>query len=101
MNNSKKEELDFNCVPELCSIEMLYCLLCTLLYSLSVIGQEVRKMLGHTSKSEFCTIKTRKFHILNFIYMGSMHRELNLITAQQDATSVYYIYASSSTCFAC
>jgi len=33
---------------------------------------------------------------------GSMHREWNLITAQQDATySVYYISFGSSTCFGC
>ena len=42
MNNSKKEVLDFNCAPELCSIEVLY--------SLSVIRQEVSKMLGQTSR---------------------------------------------------
>jgi len=31
-----------------------------------------------------------------------VHRELNLITVQQDATySVYYISAGSSTCFRC
>ena len=31
---------------------------------------------------------------------GSMHRESNLITVEQDATySVYYISVGSSTCF--
>jgi len=38
--------LDFNCAPALCSIEVLY----SLLYSLSVIRQEVPKMLGQTSR---------------------------------------------------
>ena len=33
---------------------------------------------------------------------GSVHRESNLITVQQDATySVYYISVGSSTCFGC
>ena len=37
-----------------------------------------------------------------FYIHGSMHRESNLITVQQDATySVYYISAGSSTCFGC
>ena len=37
----------------------------------------------------------------NFINVhGSVHRESNLITVQQDATySVYYISVGSSTCF--
>ena len=37
----------------------------------------------------------------NKFYMhGSVHRESNLITVQQDATySVYYISVGSSTCF--
>ena len=37
-----------------------------------------------------------------FYIHGSVHRESNLITVQQDATySVYYISVGSSTCFAC
>ena len=38
-----------------------------------------------------------------FLYThGSVHRESNLITVQQDATySVYYISAGSSTYFGC
>ena len=37
-----------------------------------------------------------------FYIHGSVHRESNLITVQQDATySVYYISAGSSTCFGC
>ena len=37
------------------------------------------------------------------VYMhGSVHRESNLITVQQDASySVYYISVGSSTCFGC
>ena len=42
-------------------------------------------------------------HIPKDFYMhGSVHRESNLITVQQDATySVYYISVDSSTCFGC
>jgi len=37
-----------------------------------------------------------------FYIHGSVHRESNLITVQQDATySVYYISVGSSTCFGC
>ena len=37
-----------------------------------------------------------------FYIRGSVHRESNLITVQQDATySVYYISLGSSTCFGC
>ena len=37
-----------------------------------------------------------------FYIHGSVHRELDLITVQQDATySVYYISVGSSTCFRC
>ena len=37
-----------------------------------------------------------------FYIHGSVRRESNLITAQQDATySVYYISVGSSTCFGC
>jgi len=37
-----------------------------------------------------------------FYIHGTMHRELNLITVQQDVTySVYYISVGSSTCFGC
>ena len=37
-----------------------------------------------------------------FYIHGSMHRESNLITVQQDATySVYYISVRSSICFGC
>ena len=41
--------------------------------------------------------------IFFFIYVhGSVHRESNLITVQQDATySVCYISVGSSTCFGC
>jgi len=39
---------------------------------------------------------------LKFYIHGSVHRESNLITVQQDATySVYYISVGSSTCFGC
>ena len=40
---------------------------------------------------------------LFFFYVhGSVHRESNLITVQQDATySVYYISVGSSTCSGC
>ena len=42
-------------------------------------------------------------YIYIYIYIyGSVHRESNLITVQQDATySVYYISVGSSTCFRC
>ena len=37
-----------------------------------------------------------------FYMLGSVHRESNLITVQEDATySVYYISVGSSTCFGC
>jgi hypothetical protein len=37
-----------------------------------------------------------------FYIHGSVHRESNLITVQQDATySVYYISVGSSACFGC
>ena len=37
-----------------------------------------------------------------FFIDGSVHRESNLLTVQQDAThSVYYISVGSSTCFGC
>ena len=37
-----------------------------------------------------------------FYIRGSVHRESNLITVQQDATySVHYISVGSSTCFGC
>ena len=37
-----------------------------------------------------------------FFIRGSVHRESNSITVQQDATySVYYISVGSSTCFGC
>ena len=40
--------------------------------------------------------------VKEFSIHGSMHRESNLITVQQDATySVYYIPVGSSTCFGC
>ena len=40
--------------------------------------------------------------INKFYKHGSVHRESNLITVQQDATySVYYISVGSSTCFGC
>ena len=41
--------------------------------------------------------------LLFFLYIyGSVHREWNLMTVQQDATySVYYISVGSSTCFRC
>ena len=43
------------------------------------------------------------FEKLSLFYIhGSVHRESNLITVQQDATySVYYISVGSSTCFGC
>ena len=38
----------------------------------------------------------------DFYMHGSVHRESNLITVQQDANySVYYISVGSSTCFGC
>ena len=41
-------------------------------------------------------------HFVTFYIHGSVHRESNLITVQQDATySVYYISEGSSTCFGC
>jgi len=37
-----------------------------------------------------------------FYIHGSVHRESNLITVQQDVTySVYYISVDSSACFGC
>jgi len=39
---------------------------------------------------------------VEFYIRGSVHRESNLITSQQDMTySVYYISVGSSTCFGC
>jgi len=55
----------------------------------------------------YCFEPTRNIAIndklLNEFYIhGSVHRESNLITVQQDATySVYYISVGSSTCFGC
>jgi len=41
-------------------------------------------------------------HVCKFYIHGSVHRESNLITVQQDGTySVYYISVGSSTCFMC
>jgi len=40
--------------------------------------------------------------LVHFYIRGSVHRESNLITVQQDATySVYYISVGGSTCFGC
>ena len=49
-----------------------------------------------------CTVSFAS-NITDFIYIyGSVHRESNLITVQQDATySVYYISVGNSTCFGC
>ena len=42
------------------------------------------------------------FSETKFYIHGSVHRESNLITVQQDATySFYYISVGSSTCFGC
>ena len=49
----------------------------------------------HVAESQY--ISTFFFYI-----HGSVHRESNLITVQQDATySVYYISVGGSTCFGC
>jgi len=47
-------------------------------------------------------ISGRKRPVADFYIHGSVHRESNLITVQEDATySVYYISVGSSTCFGC
>ena len=49
-------------------------------------------------------VKRLKVKVKNIIFYihGSVHRESNLITVQQDATySVYHISVGSSTCFGC
>ena len=58
----------------------------------------------HYLYSVECDIKITmmRYTISVFYIHGSVHRESNLITAQQDATySVYYISVGSSTCFGC
>jgi hypothetical protein len=60
-----------------------------------------------TGKTSFFALYLTKKNNNNFarneFYIhGSVHRESNLITAQQDATySVYYISVGSSTYFGC
>ena len=52
---------------------------------------------GILEDENYMKIKLQEFYI-----HGSVHRESNLITVQQDATySVYYISEGSSTCFGC
>jgi len=53
--------------------------------------------LQNFSRKIFREIPVRSFYI-----HGSVHRDSDLITVQQDATySVYYISVGSSTCFGC
>ena len=47
-------------------------------------------------------LRFKKKVFIFFYIHGSVHRESNLTTVQQDATySVYYISVGSSTCFGC
>ena len=58
----------------------------------------------HWKRLFFCwQYRSYNFQIKFIFYIhGSVHRESNLITFQQDATySVYYISVGSSTCFGC
>jgi hypothetical protein len=59
---------------------------------------QMHLMDNYTKKRYKCNgLETKAFHI-NFYIHGSAHRELNLITVQQNATySVYYISVGSST----
>ena len=80
-NNSLPDS--FRCSPCLVNKSLL------LTFSIILIWQKIFASLSKLLLKEF--------------YMhGSMHRESNLITVQQDVTySVYYIYGGSSTCFGC
>jgi hypothetical protein len=64
--------------------------------------------VSHTStcKMSPCISQARNVSyatlFIEFYIHGSMHRESNSVTVQQDATySVYYISVGSSTCFKC
>jgi len=78
----------------------------------SSVCQIGRAGLARHIKAQFAyrviAIRIRRLIISNtlaniFFYIhGSVHRESNLITVQQDAAySVYYISVGSSTCFGC
>ena len=59
----------------------------------------VHSEVENTSVNDVHRRKTKDFE---FCRHGSVHRESNLITVQQDATyAVYYISVGSSTCFGC
>ena len=52
--------------------------------------------------TENFVVVTRRRTLFEYHIHGSVHRESNLITVQQDATySVYYISVDSSKCFGC
>jgi len=53
------------------------------------------------TRTDLCVNKPHQSRsYLNHFVHGSVHRELNLMTVQQDVTySVYYISVGSSTCF--
>jgi len=54
-------------------------------------------------KKEVHLFPLKRFNLCGDFYIqGSVHRESNLITVQQDATySLYCISVGSSTCFGC
>ena len=62
-------------------------------------------MTGNGSSRFLHNCTTLYIYIYIYIYTyihGSVHRESNLITVQQDATySVYYISVGSCTCIGC
>ena len=52
--------------------------------------------------NQYLRLRPREVGEIEFYIHGSVHRESNVITVQQDATyTVYYISVGSSTCFGC
>jgi len=68
------------------------------------VTQHIKYLCRHQNPrlSKYCVEMLATLANLPFYIHGSVQRESNLITVQQDAIySVYYISVGSSTCFRC
>ena len=75
----------------------------TELRNVCTLACRIKCQTGNRSEENTTEVGTRTGTVSFFIFIhGSVHRESNLITVQQDATySVYYNSVGSSTCFGC
>ena len=100
-----------DCVVELIMMDILMSETCWTHKKWNKIASHI-KLVFHSSTScwdlnswtfwAFSFVCIQIYRSTFFYIHGSVHRESNLITVQQDAThSVYYISIGSSTCFGC